>query len=67
MLLVKWLKDNEGQSREMDRKDWMGEIWFSVHVTLRNDAGKALATDREQTADVAHKLSGCFTSRVWFL
>lgn len=39
----------------MDRDKKVGELWFSVHVTLRNDAGKASATDREQTADGAHK------------
>lgn len=65
------MKDNEGQTREMDskkkkKKDLMGETWSSLHISLCSVVGKALATDPELTTDDSHKLSGCFTSRVGF-
>lgn len=45
-------------------KDWK-ETWSSLHISP-SVFGKALATDPEQTTDVSHKLSVCFTSRVGY-
>lgn len=55
------MKDKLGKEKRVD-----GRTRSSRHISLCHVVGKALATNPEQTTDVSHKLSGCFTSRVRF-